>query len=153
MARSNTNMIDARGELNTIREHLLLLERLLPNGEPQEDFINTLFYELPGAFYIIEGGLFKQVSPQFTQLTGFFEAELLGKSPVSLVAAEDSQTFNEEMIRLLKANRSHVHEYRIVTKNAKLRWVLEVASPIINNGIGDIIANLIDVTELKEAEK
>lgn len=153
MARSDTSMIDVRGELDTIREHLLLLERLLPNGVPQEDFMKTVLYDLPGAFYIIEDGLFKHVSPQFTQMTGFFEAELLGKSPVSLVAAEDSQTFNEEMIGLLKANRSHVHEYRIVTKNAKLRWVMEVASPILNNGTGDIIANLIDVTELKEAEK
>ena len=30
---------------------------------------------------------------------------------------------------------------------------MEVASPILNNGLGDFIANLIDVTELREAEE
>lgn len=153
MARSNTSTIDACEELNTIREHLLVLERLLPKGKPEEDFMKALLYELPGAFYIVKDGLFKYVSPQFKQITGIFEAELLGKSPLSLVAAEDSKIFNEKMVSLLKSKRSHVHEYRIVTQNAKLKWVMEIASPILSNGIGDIIANLIDVTELREAEK
>ena len=153
MVSSSKNTIDIREELDTIREHLLVLERLLPNGKSREDLTRALLYEIPGALYIIENGLFKYVSPQFTQITGTFEAELLGRSPLSLIAPEDSQAFNEKMINLLKSKRSHVQEYRIVTKNAKVKWVMETASPILNNGIGDIIANLIDITEFKKVEE
>ncbi|MFC2024036.1 ATP-binding protein [Chloroflexota bacterium] len=153
MVRSNTSTIDYRGELNTIREHLMLLERLIPKDESQESLLKDLLYELPGAFYVVKGGLFKYISPQLTQITGFFEAELLGKSPLSLVFDEDNQIFKEKLVKLQKAKQAHTQQYRIVAKNATLRWVIEVASPIMNTETGDFIANLIDITQLIEAEK
>jgi PAS domain S-box-containing protein len=52
----------------------------------------------------------------------------------------------------MSKRQSIVHQYRIIAKDAKQKWVIEIASPMFNNGGNSYVSNLIDVTELKQAE-
>jgi len=139
-------------ELGSIREHLEELEQLVDCGQFQEKLPTDLFYHFPAAFYVVEDGVFKSVSPRLREITGYSEGELIGKSPLSLIADEDSHEVRGKVVKVLKNKQLLVHQYRITAKDAKIKWVVESVSPIFENGREALIANLIDVTELKQLE-
>jgi PAS domain S-box-containing protein len=147
----NTSRVVA--EIGNIREHLVELEQLVASSQLQGQPTEDLFYHSPAAFYIVEDGVFKFTSPQLGQITGYSESELIGRSPLSLIAAEDSRKVRERVMKLLKKKQLIVHQYRIITKDAQTKWVIESASPIFANGRQAFIANVIDVTDLKQAEE
>ncbi len=153
MTTSNKSTSRVVAEIGTIREHLVELEQLLVGSQSQEQLPADLFYHSPAAFYVVEDGVFKFTSPRLRELTGYSEDELIGRSPLSLIVPEDSREVGERVIKLLKKRRLLVHQYRIITKDAKIKWVIESASPIFGNGKQAFIANLIDVTELKQVEE
>jgi PAS domain S-box-containing protein len=86
-------------------------------------------------------------------MTGYSEAELMGTSLLNLVLREDRDTLTEHMGKLLNGEKPSVHEFRIVTKNASIKWVMETASPILHDGKRAITASVMDITEHKEAEE
>jgi PAS domain S-box-containing protein len=153
VAKSDKSTSRVVAEIGTIREHLVELEQLAAGGQFQEQLPSDLFYHSTAAFYVVEGGVFKSISPQLREITGYSEHELIGRSPLSLIAPEDGHKVREEVIELLDKRRLLVHQYRIITKDAKIKWVIESASPIFDNGRQAFIANLIDITELKQAEE
>jgi len=153
MARSKTSTRQIATELSTIREHLVKLEQLVVDGQCQEQLPTDLFHHLPAPVYVVEDGVFKYTSAQLRQITGYSEDELIGKSPLSLIAPEDSHIIKERAPKLLNEMQSVVCQYRILTKDARIKWVIEKAAPMSYNGGQAFIANLIDVTELKQSEE
>ena len=153
MAKSDKGTSRVVAEIGTIREHLVELEQLVSCGQFEEQLPADLCYHLPAAYYVVEDGVFKHVNTQFQQITGYSEHELIGRSPLSLVAPEDSQAIRKSAVEILKRKRSLVTQYRIVTKDARTKWVIEIASPVFSNGVREVIANLIDITELKKADE
>ncbi|MFC1938760.1 PAS domain S-box protein [Chloroflexota bacterium] len=153
MAKSDKSASRVVAEIGTIREHLVELEKLVSCGNIREQMQADLFYHSPAAYYVVEDDVFRSVSPKLREITGYSEDELIGRSPLSLVAPEDSQQVRERVIKLLKKKQLFVHQYRIITKDAKVKWVIESASPMFENGRQAFIANLIDITGLKQAEE
>jgi PAS domain S-box-containing protein len=153
VAKSEKSTSRVVAEIGTIREHLVELEELVSCHKFEEQLPADLCYHLPAAYYIVEDGVFKHTNAQFQQITGYSEHELIGRSPLSLVAPEDSQVIRKRAVDILKQKRSLITQYRIVTKDAQIKWVIEIASPVFSDGVREIIANLIDVTELKKADE
>ena len=153
MTKSDESTSRVVAEIGTIREHLVELEQLVAGDRSQEQLQADLFYHSTAAFYVVEDGVFKSTSPQLQEITGYSEHELIGRSPLSLIVPEDGHKVREGVIKLLDKRQLLVHQYRLITKDAKTKWVIESASPIFDNGKQAFIANLIDITELKRAEE
>ena len=140
-------------ELDDIHQRIAELSQVLVDGERREQSQESLFLNSPIAIYLIHDGVFKSVSPQLRQITGYSEAELIGTSLLNLVLREDRDTLTEHMGKLLNGEKPSVHAFRIVTKNASIKWVMETASPILHDGKRAITASVMDITEHKEAEE
>jgi PAS domain S-box-containing protein len=153
VAASDKSTSRVVAELSSIRGHLEELENLAVSGQFQEKLPTDLLYQFPAAFYVVEDGVFKLVSPRLIEITGYSESELIGRSPLSIIAHEDSHIVSEGSVEVLTKKRSLVRQYRITAKDAKIRWVLESVSPIFENGKDVLIANLIDITELKQLQE
>jgi PAS domain S-box-containing protein len=140
-------------ELSSMRQSIAKLEqRMTQDRRPEEPQAN-LFNNLPSATYVTQDGVFRFVSPRLSHITGYSEPELIGTSPLNLVVSQDRDTVREHALSLLKEERSIVHEFRVITKNAKIRWVVEAASPTLYEGRPATIASLIDITERKQADE
>ena len=153
MDNSDTGKKQLIAELNGIRRRVAELEQVIVEDEYPEQLLASMFLNLPAAVYVVQDGVFKFVSPQLRQITGYAEDELIGTSPLKLVLSEDRDMFGEHAVKLLKEGESFVHEFRVVTKNANIKWVVEAASPISYEGKQAVIANLMDITEHKQAEE
>ena len=140
-------------ELRSMRQSIAKLEQRMTQDKHPEQSQQNLFNNLPAATYVTQDGVFRFVSPRLTHITGYSATELIGTSPLNLVVRQDRDIVREHVINLLKEERSIVHEFGIITKNAKIRWMVEAASPTLYEGRPAIIANLIEITERKQADE
>ncbi len=90
---------------------------------------------------------------QFAEIAGYNEDELVGINPLKLVHAEDRNAVRENAVKMLKGELSSAYEFRMVTKSAKIKWVMETVAPIFYQGERATLGNLADITDRKQAEE
>jgi len=124
-------------------------------GEPgqSEELFRTLFHRSPIGTYIIQNGHFRLVNRQLAYIVGYDEDELIGKPALGLVLTEDRDVVRDNAVRMLKAGSSTGYEFRIVTKQARIKWVMETVAPVQYQGKRATLGSLIDVTERKQMEE
>ena len=118
-----------------------------------EELFRILFYSSPIGTYIVQGGDFQLVNHRLARILGYEEDELIGRRSLGFVHPEDRNTVKGSAVRMLKGDHSLGYEYRIVTKQAKVKWVMETVAPIFYQGRRATLGNLTDVTEHKRMEE
>ena len=103
--------------------------------------------------YIVQEGKFVYVSPLYQQLTGYAESELIGAPSLDHVHPDDRERVRQEAIHCLKAPRRDPYEYRFITKQKEILWVLENITSILFRGRRAALGNFMDITGRKRAEE
>ena len=140
-------------ELSKMRQRIAELEVLERELKQSEELFRILFYSSPIGIYVVQNGGFRLVSHQLARISGYDEDKLVGMPSLSLVLPEDRSTVRENAVKMLKGERSLGYEFRMVTKRAETKWVIETVAPIFYQGKRATLGNLIDVTERKQAEE
>jgi PAS domain S-box-containing protein len=153
MVNLDTDINQITTGLDVVQQLMAELEQLAAEAEYPEQLLKSLFLNLPAAFYVVQDGVFKFASPQLRQITSYADDELIGTSPLKLVLHDDRDVFNKHTVKLLKGGEPFIHEFRLVTKNGKIKWAMEATAQISYQGKQAIIANLLDITGHKEADK
>ena len=104
-------------------------------------------------FYIIQDGRFKFINSHFSDYTGYSEAEMLKMKPSLFILPEDRRKTAKNANMMLKELRFSPYEFRIVTKDGRIKWIMETVMPVKFNGRRAILGNSMDVTERKEASR
>jgi len=118
-----------------------------------KELFRILFYRSPIGTYIIQNGHFQLVNRQLAYILGYEEDELIGKSSLSFVLAEDRDAVRENAVRMLKGGCSLGYEFRVINKQAKIKWVMETVVPIYYRRKRATLGSLIDITERKQMEE
>lgn len=145
--RTKEQLLD---ELVAIRQRIAGLETELKESN---QLFRMLFHSSPVGVYIVQDGYFKIVSHQLARITGYSEDELIGTPSLELVLAEDRNAVRENAVKMLKGERSLGYEFRIVTKRAEIKWVMETVAPVLYQGRQATLGNFVDITERKQAEE
>ena len=117
------------------------------------ELFRILFHRSPIGTYIIQNGHFRLVNRQLAYILGYEEDELIGRPSLGFVLAEDRDAVRENAVRMLQAGCSLGYEFRIVTKQAKIKWVMETVAPVHYQRKRATLGSLIDVTERKQVEE
>jgi len=104
-------------------------------------------------FYIIQDGHFQFVSSHFCEYTGHTEEEMLKMDPASCILPEDRHRAAKNAKMMLREQRFSPYEFRIVTKDGRIKWIMETVIPIKFNGRRATLGNSVDITERKEASR
>ncbi len=118
-----------------------------------EELFKSLFFHSPIGQYILVEGKFELVNETFGKITGYSADELRGKYCLDLVYEEDRELVREKAIEMLKGVRDEPYEYRAVTKDGRIRWILEKVVPVVYKGKRAVLGNFIDITEKKKLEE
>ena len=118
-----------------------------------KELFRILFYRSPIGTYIIQNGHFQLVNRQLAYILGYEEDELIGRPSLGFVLAEDRDTVRENAVSMLKGGCSLGYEFRVVNKQAKIKWVMETVVPIYYRRKRATLGSLIDVTERKQMEE
>lgn len=103
--------------------------------------------------YIVQHGKFVYVSDLYQKITGYTDKELIGTYSLNNIYPDDKEKVREQAIRCLKGERSGPYEYRFVTKNDEIIWVLEAVASIEYSGERAALGSFIDITERKNMEQ
>ena len=140
-------------ELETSRQRIAELDALETELKESNKLFRMLFFSSPIGMYIVQDGYFQIVGHQFARIAGYDEDELIGKPSLTFVFPEDRDAVRENAVRMLKGESFSGYEYRIITKLAVIKWVMETVTPVSYQGRRATLGNLMDITERKQAEE
>ena len=117
------------------------------------DIYKLLAHSSQIGFYIMQDGHFKFINSHFRDYTGYTEEEMLKMNPASFILPEDRRKTAKNAIMMLKEQRFSPYEFRIVTRDGRIKWIMETVMSIKFKGKRAILGNSMDVTERKEASR
>lgn len=121
------------------------------NGSSEEELYRILAHSSQVGFYIMQDKLFRFVNRHFQEYSGYSEDEMLAMNPASMILPEDRQKAAKNAIKMLKGERFSPYEFRIVTGDGRVKWIMETVMSITFKGRRAILGNSMDLTERKEA--
>jgi len=116
------------------------------------DVYKTLAEKSFTGVFVIQDGLFVYVTKNAANYYGYDVEMLIGTKPQNIILPEDEAEIRSMAIEMIKGKRTAPYEYRIVTKDDKVRWIMETVSLISFNGRPAVLGNCIDITERRQRE-
>jgi len=104
-------------------------------------------------YYIALDGRFFLMNPVAVSYTGYTIDEIIGMKADALIHPEDKSAVKRNARAMLRSERTIPHEFRIVTKQKKICWVIEALTPVLIGGKKAILSNTMDITEGRLAEQ
>jgi PAS domain S-box-containing protein len=98
-------------------------------------------------------GIVSYLTPNCKKLFGYSQEELVGTIP-NIVFPEDNKWVQEKLQEVLKGSVGKIIQYRIVTKDKKIKWIRHSWNPTFVDGkLKEAISILSDIAERKKAEE
>jgi PAS domain S-box-containing protein len=101
--------------------------------------------------YVVQDGTFKYVNHHAAAYAGYSAEELAGMNSMGLVHPEDRVKVRKQAREMLRGKRISPHEFRIVTKDGRIRWIMETVAFIPYRGSRAVLGNSMDITDSIEA--
>ncbi|MFB3925317.1 MAG: PAS domain S-box protein [Syntrophales bacterium] len=118
-----------------------------------EELYRTLANSQYTGVYVIKKKRFRFLNSYASTHANYSETEMMNIGPMELVHPDDRDRVRSNAVKMLKGELSTPYEYRIISKEGKVRWILETVSPIFYEGEKAILGNFMDITERKEAQE
>jgi PAS domain S-box-containing protein len=112
-----------------------------------EKLLQSMFINSPVGVYIVQDRKFRLFNPEFQKLTGYSRDELLAMDCLESVHAEDRSAVRDKAVEMLKGERLSAYEYRFITKNGTIIWVMEKVIPGQYQGKRATLGYFMDITE------
>ena len=120
--------------------------------ESEEIFKSITNYTDAG-IAIYDKGKFLYVNSQMTSLTGYSREELLKMTHTDLIHPEHYELAKRNVNLRVKGDaQNSEYEYKIVTKNGKIKWVHVIGGKFPYKGKETAIVTVYDITNRKRAE-
>jgi PAS domain S-box-containing protein len=137
---------NAESEIENLRKHL---EESLHR---EIDVYKTLAEKSFTGVFVVQDGLFVFITGQAAKCFGYDAETLIGTEPERIVFPEDQAKKNSMSTNMVNGSRTAPFEYRTVTQDNQVRWIMETVSPISFNDRPAILGNCIDITERRHHE-
>ena len=138
--------------LVTIASSIIENARLSAEKKRAEDLYRTLAEDSLAAVFIVQDGKFRFINAAVASM-GYSPGELIGRDSDAIIHPEDRDIVKKMGREMLRGEHTAPYEYRIVTKQGQIRWLMQIVSPILHEGRPAILGNATDITELRRAEE
>jgi two-component system, NtrC family, sensor kinase len=125
------------------------LERRLRESE---ELYRSISEKSFAGIYIVQDGLFRFANATASSYSGYKPEDIVGKPSNELVYGEDREMQNRNAKDMLKGIRKEPYEFRIVSRDGQLRWIIEMVSAITYGGRQAVLGNCMDITPQQTAE-
>ncbi len=135
--------------LEDITERKQAEEKLRESEERYKNFVEKSF----AGVYVVQDGLFVFLNENAASYAGYTPEELIGRHADSIIYPEDREKIRVNVKRMLTGEDLSPYEFRIITKEGQIRWIMETVTSIHYDGRKAILGNAMDITERKRAEE
>lgn len=130
-----------------------LLQREIIERKQAEDLYKTLAEKSFAGVFIVQDGKFCFLNTRAITYAGYTSEELLDKASTSIIYPEDIEIVKKMAHDILHGKESKSYEFRVVTKQGQIRWVMQTIASIQYKGKRAILGNAMDITDYKQAEE
>ena len=102
--------------------------------------------------YIVQGGKFRYVNPEFVRITGFSENELIGTDPLDIVHEDSRDYVRQNAASMLKGNSDTPYMFCVWDKNGQAHWILETVTSVVHEGQRAALGYFMDISELRRMQ-
>lgn len=114
-----------------------------------EELYRTLAEKSFAGVYVVQNGRFMFINTNAAQYAGYEREDLLGRASRDMIHPEDRERARQCAVEMVKGKRDAPYEFRIVTRQGGIRWIMETLTSINYLGEAAILGNSMDVTEYK----
>lgn len=118
----------------------------------EDDVYKTLANNLQLGVYIAVDKRLQFTNFHLQEYTGYSRIEMMDMDPLDLVHPDDRESAVIDAGNMLKGLRFSPYEYRLISKDGQVKWILETVVPIMFKGQKAVLGNSIDITEYKAAK-
>jgi len=135
------------------------VQYLIPEGrditerKQTEDLYKSLAESSLAAVFIVRDGKFRYINTSAVEYAGYTAEELIDQYSDIIVHPEDREMVKKKGQEMLLGKSSSPYEFRMVTKEGRIRWIMQIVSPIQYEGKPAVLGNAIDITERKQTEE
>jgi PAS domain S-box-containing protein len=141
-------------ELTQLRRQMEDLKKTMAIFSDSEHELAVIGNSLQAGIYIIQDGKTMYVNSHIPSYSGYSEEELLNLSLMNdTVHPEDQSRVRECGIKMLRGHDLAPYEYRIITKDGRVKWLMEKVASIQFRGKRAVLGNTMDITEKKRMEQ
>jgi len=120
--------------------------------ESEERYKTYVENSLAGV-YVVQDGRFLFLNSNAASFAGYGPEELVDRPSDSVVHPGDRAKVRKNAARMLKGDDLSPYEFRVVTKDGRIRWIMETVTSIQYEGRDAVLGNSMDITENREAEE
>jgi len=121
--------------------------------QESEELYRVLAEKSFAGVYVVQNGKFRFINSNAASYAGYTPEELIGRESIKLVHPEDREQFKKNAIEMLYGKRTFPYEYRIITREGQIKWLMEMVSSIIWEGRRAVLGNSMDLTDHKRTEE
>jgi len=144
---------DLVGELDSLREEIARLREAEAALRDTGALYRSLADSSPVGVFLLVNGKFRFLNARFEQSTGYRADELLGQDSLVVVHPEDRAQVRKDAVAMLQGRRSTPYEFRAITKDGRIRWILGTVAPVTFRGERAVHGSYMDVTDQKETRE
>jgi diguanylate cyclase (GGDEF)-like protein/PAS domain S-box-containing protein len=119
----------------------------------QQELYQTLTESSFAGIYVVQEGKFRYLNKNAASYAGYVPDELVGRPPADIVHPEDRENARRDARAMLRGKKTSPSEFRVLTKDGEIRWIMETIVPITWEGKPAILGNSMDITERKHFEE
>jgi PAS domain S-box-containing protein len=148
-----TELTELRRQSAELSQRVSELETAESQHLLESELLRIFRSATPIGLFIVQDGEFQFVNDIFRAIAGGKPDELIGTPSMNLVLPEDREMVRESAIKMLKGERREPYRYRIVLSGGQVRWMLEGVSSVQYQGRRAVLGQVMDITELEQAQE
>lgn len=118
-----------------------------------EELYRMLAEKSFAGIYIVQDGRFRFLNKNASSYAGYTPEEMIGMESVNAIHPEDRETAAKNAVEMIRGKRTSPYEFRVITKEGNIRWIMETVTSISYEGKRAILGNSMDVTDIKKFDR
>lgn len=140
-------------EVDELRQRVAELEASKDQLRQDEEIVRILRSSTPTGLFIVQDGKFKFINESFRAVISGNPDELNDTDSMTLVLPEDREMVRENAVKMLKGESVSPYKYRVMTRDGRIRWLLEGVVSIQYQGKRAVLGHSMDITEREMAQE
>jgi len=121
--------------------------------QESEELYRALAEKSFAGVYVVQNGKFRFINSNAASYVGYTSGELIGRESIKLVHPEDREQFKKNATEMLYGKRTFPYEFRIITREGQIKWLMEMVNSIFWEGRRAVLGNSMDLTDRKRTEE
>ena len=121
--------------------------------QESEALYRTLAERSFAGVYVVQDGKFRFINSNAASYAGYKWEELVNQKVDQVVHPQDREKVRKDARAMLRGELITPYEFRIITKQGQIRWIMETVTYISYEGKRAILGNSMNITDRKQMEE